>query len=81
MPHKPRENLAEISCLIQVDGESSARDAWKIAQKTGQRLLQRGFFQRYAEARTLRFSQRRLEASVTYENSQESRLHARFFRD
>jgi len=57
MPHKPRENLAEISCLVQVDGESSARSAWKIAQRFGQTLVQRGFFQRYEEARTLRILQ------------------------
>lgn len=54
MPHKPRENLAEIGCLVEVHGESSARGAWKIAQKTRQKLVQPEFFQRYEEARTLR---------------------------
>lgn len=57
MPHKPRENPAEISCVVQVDGESSARSAWKIAQNLAPGSSNAGSFHRYEEARALRISQ------------------------
>ena len=62
MPDKPRENFAEISCLVQVDGESSASSAWKIAQKPAHCSYNAGSFPRYDQARALRISQSRLEA-------------------
>jgi hypothetical protein len=57
MPDKPLGNLAETSCLVQINGESSARSAWKIAQKLAKRSCDAGSFQRYEEARTLRILQ------------------------
>ena len=66
MPHNPCENLAKISCMVQVHGESSARSAWKIAQKLAQNTRATRLLLRYEEAQTLPiFKGTDLELNVT----------------